>query len=177
MRIASLRRRLLVVLALAGALPLLAACGWHLRGTAGAAMPASLSILRVQMSGSQGDYDPLLIVVREVLQVQGGAKVADGKDLPTLHLYDEAVSNRVLSVDSTSKVREYMLRYEVSFRVTDARGVEMAPAQTVIMQRAVTFDRLHVLAKEREERELLTELKRDAAQQILQRLSQIGPAG
>jgi LPS-assembly lipoprotein len=125
------------------------------------------------MSGGEGDYDPLLIAVREALQVQGGAKVTEGKDLPTLHLYNEAVSNRVLSVDTTGKVREYMLRYEVSFRVTDAAGNELAPAQTVVMQRAVSFDRLHVLAKEREERELLVELKRDAAQQILQRLSHL----
>ena len=157
--------------------PLLAACGWHLRGTAGAPLPPSLMVLRVQMAGGQGDYDPLLIAMRDTLQVQGGAKVSDATDLPTLHLYNEAVSNRVLSVDSTSKVREYMLRYEVSFRLTDAHGNEMAPPQTVIMQRAVTFDRLQVLAKEREERELLVELKRDAAQQILQRLSQIGRTG
>jgi LPS-assembly lipoprotein len=80
-------------------------------------------------------------------------------------------------VDSTVKVREYMLRYEVSFRVTDAHGNEMAPPQTVIMQRPVTFDRLNVLAKEREESQLLSELKRDAAQQILQRLSQLGRPG
>jgi LPS-assembly lipoprotein len=154
----------------------LSGCGWHLRGTAGATLPSSLATLRVTMSGGEGDYDPLLIAVREALQVQGGAKVTEGKDLPTLHLYNEVVGNRVLSVDTTGKVREYMLRYEVNFRVTDAAGNELAPAQTVVMQRAVTFDRLHVLAKEREERELLVELKRDAAQQVLQRLAQLGAA-
>ncbi|KPK68822.1 MAG: hypothetical protein AMJ84_10555 [Acidithiobacillales bacterium SM23_46] len=159
------------------ALPLLAACGWHLRGTTGATLPSALAVLRVQRSGGGGEYDPLLIAVRDALQVQGGAKVADGKDLPTLFLYNEMVTNRVLSVDSTVKVREYMLRYEVSFRVTDAHGNEMAPPQTVIMQRPVTFDRLNVLAKEREESQLLSELKRDAAQQILQRLSQLGRPG
>jgi len=165
------------VLALLVALPLLVACGWHLRGTEGVILPPSLSVLRVQMSGGEGMYDTLFIALREALQVQGGAKIVDGPNLPTLHLYNPAVTNRVLSVDSTSKVREYMMRYEVSFRVTDAYGGELAPAQTLILQRPVAFDRLSVLAKEREEAELVTELKRDAAQQILQRLSRIGHSG
>jgi len=174
MRAARLGR---AVLALLIALPLLVACGWHLRGTEGVILPSSLSVLRVQMTGGEGAYDTLLIAMREALQVQGGAKIADGPNLPTLHLYNPVVTNRVLSVDSTSKVREYMMRYEVSFRVTDALGGEIAPVQTLILQRPVAFDRLSVLAKEREEAELVTELKRDAAQQILQRLSRIGRAG
>lgn len=170
-------RQCRAVLALLIALPLLVACGWHLRGTEGVILPSSLSALRVQMTGGEGAYDTMLIAMREALQVQGGAKIADGPNLPTLHLYNPVVTNRVLSVDSTSKVREYMMRYEVSFRVTDAHGGELAPVQTLILQRPVAFDRLSVLAKEREEAELVTELKRDAAQQILQRLSRIGRAG
>jgi len=164
--------RLVLVLAM----PLLVACGWHLRGTGGVVLPSSLSVLRVQMSG-HGQNDPLVIEVRNALQLQGGAKVTDGKNLPTLDLYDEKVSNRVLSVDSTSKVREFMVRYQVSFRVTDARGNELGPPQTVITQRAINFDRLNVLATDREQSELVADLKRDAAQQILQRLSNLGQSG
>jgi len=167
----------LPALLLVVSLPLLAACGWHLRGTVGATLPPALATLRVQMSGGEGENDPLLVAMRAALQGQGRAKIVDRQDLPTLHLYNEVVSNRVLSVDSTGKVREYMLRYEVSFRVTDLHGNELEAPQTVILQQAVTFDRQHVLEKEREERELLVELKRDAAQQILQRLSNLGQSG
>jgi outer membrane lipopolysaccharide assembly protein LptE/RlpB len=49
----------------------------------------------------------------------------------------------------------------------------LSEPQTVKVQRDHQFDRLNVLAKEREERELRNEMQRDAAQQILRHLSRI----
>jgi outer membrane lipopolysaccharide assembly protein LptE/RlpB len=49
----------------------------------------------------------------------------------------------------------------------------LSEPQTVKVQRDHQFDRLNVLAKEREEQELRREMQRDAAQQILRRLSRI----
>jgi hypothetical protein len=68
-------------------------------------------------------------------------------------------------------VSEYLLKYELSFRLTDAAGQELAALQTIRLQRDYRFDPLNVLAKEREEQELKRDLQRDGVQQILRRLA------
>jgi LPS-assembly lipoprotein len=59
--------------------------------------------------------------------------------------------------------------------LTGKDGKALAESQTIRVQRDHAFDRLNVLAKEREEQELRREMQRDAVQQILRRLSRITP--
>ena len=76
-------------------------------------------------------------------------------------------------VTAIGKVDEYLLKYEVSFRLVDKRDKMLSPPQTIRLQRDHPFDRLNVLAKEREEQELRRVMQRDAVQQILRRLSRL----
>lgn len=146
----------------------LSGCGFHLRGTGGVALlPASLATLQVVMSGAAAN-EPLETAVRETL-TQAGAQVVETNGVPMLILLGERVSTRVASVSTaTAKASEYLLQYTTSFRLD---GPQPVPAQTIRLQRDYSFDPEQVLAKEQQEQELLRDMRRDAAQQIVRRLA------
>ncbi len=160
---------------LLAALGVLSSCGFHLRGTGKVEFPPMLSTLRVVVENSQQQNDPLLVAMKNALRTQTDVQIEDTGDAPLLVLYGERSDSQVLSVSSTGKADEYLLKYEVSFRLTGKDGKEVAESQTVRVQRDIAFDRLNVLAKEREEQELRRAMQRDAVQQILRRLSRIAP--
>jgi LPS-assembly lipoprotein len=135
--------------------------------------PAALSVLRVRMEGNLLENHPLLVAVKNALRTQTDIQIQESGDAPQLVLYDERLGSRVLSVTSAGRADEYLLKYEVSFRLMDADNKPLSEPQTVKLQRDHQFDRLNVLAKEREEQELRGEMQRDAAQQILRRLARI----
>lgn len=156
-------RARLGTLVLAG---VLSACGFHLRGSGGGiTLPAALSTVRVVAPGP-AQNEPLTVAVRETL-AQAGARIVDA-GVPALVLVSEQVESRVASVSTaTAKASEYLLQYAVTFRLD---GPQSLPAQTVRLQRDFTADPTQVLAREQQERELLRDLRRDAAQQIVRRV-------
>ena len=173
LQIASNDGRRFFLLLLASCHLLLVSCGFHLRGTGNVDIPPSLSVLQVRVEGSLLENNPLLAAIKNALRTQTNIQIQESGDVPQLILYGEQSDNRVLSVTSTGKVEEYLLKYEVSFRLMDKEGKLLSPSQTVKVQRDYRFDRLNVLAKEREEQELRREMQRDAVQQILRRLSRV----
>jgi len=168
----AMRMRRFVLLA---ALGVLSSCGFHLRGTGKVEMSPVFSTLRIMVEGNQQQNDPLLVAMKNALHTQTDVQIEDTGDAPLLVLYGERSDSQVLSVGSTGKADEYLLKYEVSFRLTGKDGKALAESQTIRVQRDHAFDRLNVLAKEREEQELRREMQRDAVQQILRRLSRITP--
>jgi len=152
---------------------LLSGCGFHLRGAGEYRLPPALATLRVVVEGSSQQYDPLRVAMTNALRDQAGVDVVDATDVPTLVLFAQRSDSQLLSVISTGMANEYLLNYEVSFRVADKNGKVLSKPQTVRVQRNQAFDRLNVLATERERREFQREMQRDAVQQILRRLSRI----
>lgn len=149
------------------------ACGFHLRGAGELRLPPELATLRVTVEGSTQQYDPLRLEMTGALRSQAGVDVVDAADVPALVLFAQRSDSQLLSVSSTGQANEYLLKYEVSFRVADRNGKPLAGPQTVRVQRNQAFDRLNVLATEREEREFRREMQRDAVQQILRRLAHV----
>jgi len=147
---------------------LIAACGFHLRGTGGVAeLPASLSEVRV-ISPSSLANDPLTVAVRTALK-QAGARVVETPGAPAVVLLGEQIESRVSSVSTaTAKASGYLLLYSMSFRLDGASPV---PSRTIRLQRTYTYDPNQVLAREQQERELSRELRRDAAQQMVRLLA------
>ena len=152
---------------------LLVACGFHLRGAGEYRLPPPLATLRVVVGGSTQQYDPLRVEITNALRTQAGVDVIDATDAPTLVLFAQRSDSQLLSVSSTGMASEYLLKYEVSFRVADKNGKALMESQTVRVQRNHAFDRLNVLAAEREEQEFGRDMQRDAVQQILRRLAKI----
>ena len=162
----SLRRRRMFIL---GGCLLLSACGFHLRGQESAQLPASLATLHI----SAATYAPLTVELRNALKGQAGIRLVEGLDASaaTLILGGEQIQSQVQAIDIAGKVSVYLLNYSVTFSLNGADGKVRLPAQTIKLQREYTFDKLSVLAKEREDEFLRQEMRRDAVQQILRRLA------
>jgi LPS-assembly lipoprotein len=112
--------------------------------------------------------------MRNALQSQAGAQVVDTPGVPTLTLLDESADSQVLAIDSTGKASHYLLNYKLTFALADATGRELLSAQSVKLQREYSFDKLSVLATEKENEFLRREMRRDAVQQVLRRLAGVG---
>lgn len=149
----------------------LAGCGFQLRGTDATALPPELAVMRVTMSGGAA-WPPLLVAVREALRTQGGARLSDEPGVPTLALYEEYAESEVLATDSGGRASDYLINYRISFALLDAGGKEWLPRQNIKLQRDFRSDRLNVLAGERENEFLRREMRHDAVQQLMRRLSQ-----
>ncbi len=162
--------RLLVV---AGVL--LGGCGFHLRGTRHAVLPAQFSVLRVTMSGGTA-YPPLLVEMRDALRTEAGAHLTDNPavHVPTLTLWGESIGSEVAAIDITGRATEYLLDYRVSFSLSGADGKPIIPARTIKIQREYGFNRLNVLATERENAFLQDAMRRDAVRQIIRQLALVG---
>ncbi|MCY4285397.1 MAG: LPS assembly lipoprotein LptE [Thiotrichales bacterium] len=166
-------RNVVLALPIAIAIAMASGCGYQLRGAA--SLAPELGAMRVTGPGD---------IRTAVIRVLGGAGVpvepagGSGDDSAgdsagtVLHLEDERLDRRVLSVDpDTVREREFELAYRVTFRVTDAQGEELVPKQTVSLLRDYVFDTRAVLAKDREQEVLHAELRRDAAARIVDRVA------
>jgi len=147
-------------------------CGFQLRGSQSVRLPPDLKVMRIVMGAG---YPPLLVEVRNSLRVLGQVRVTDDikATVPVLNILREQSVSEVLSVDSTGRINAYLLNYRIDFSLTGADGKNLLPAQSIKLQREYTFDRLNVLATERQAEFLQNEMRRDAAQQILRRLASL----
>jgi LPS-assembly lipoprotein len=152
---------------------LLAGCGFHLRGASSVVLPPELNVMRVTMG--RDSYPPLLVEMRNALLALGAVRLTDdiSAEVPVLRLYGETSASEVLAVDSSGRVSGYVLNYRVDFSLDDGKGKALLPRQPVKLQREYTFDRLNVLATEKQSDFLQNEMRRDAAQQILRRLASL----
>lgn len=152
---------------------LVSACGFHLRGKGPqAVVPQELATMSVRFSDSRAINTPLLKILRDAMRQQAKIQLVSASETqyPQLILSNEQTDSRVLTVSTTGRVKERMLEYRVSFRlVLDKK--ELLSSQDIHIQRDYSFDSLNVIAKEREEKYLLKQLRHRAAQQILRRLS------
>ena len=124
---------------------------------------------------SSAAYAPITVEMRNALKGQAGVTIVEDLDIPatTLRLYDEVIESQVLAIDITGKVSDYLLNYSVTFSLTAADGKPLFGPQTIKLQREYTFDKLNVLAKEKEDEFLRVEMQRDAVQQILRLLARV----
>lgn len=107
--------------------------------------------------------------------IQSGTDVKLTDDPKTadaiLELSNERREKIILSLSGSGRVREFRLRYSVSFRVHDAKGQDYVPTSTVQLTRDMTYDDTEILAKEAEEQLLFRDMQTDMVQQVLRRLA------
>lgn len=90
-----------------------------------------------------------------------------------LEILGETQQKQILSLSAAGRVQEYLLRYRIAFRVRDAAGRELLPAEEITLERDLIYDDAAALAKENEEVFLYQEMREDAIQQLVRRLSVI----
>lgn len=160
----SMKKILIIVLS-----TFLLSCGFQLRGTESASIPFET----IYISASDGQA-----IIRELkysIQSSGKTLVLD-KPLDaeaTLHIISAKYTKHIWSISGSGRVREFQLRYRLSYRLTDSKGVELVPTSVVNLSRILPYADAQVLAKQAEEKMLAREMYRDTAQQIIRRLSKL----
>lgn len=160
-------RILLLLLALS-----LSACDFHLRGhnLQGAGFPFSRVYLK---SATPSPFVADLQNSLELYKIQLTATAAEA-DL-TLEVVSEASGRQILALSGAGQVREFQLTYRVSLRAYDKQMQDWLPADEISLQRSLTYDDAQILAKEQEEALLYRDMRSDAVQQVMRRLSRAKP--
>lgn len=145
----------------------LAACGFQLRGQ------ASLPFNTIYISFPVGH--PIGTDVRRLVQSGTTTRVVDkAKNAQaTLEIISAENDKQIMSVSGGGRVREFELRYRVSFRLVNAKGEELIPTSEIALRRILPYTDAQVVAKEGEEAMLVREMQGDSADQILRRLEAV----
>src|SRR6185312_3109011 len=118
---------------------------------------------------------PIGMDVRRLIQAGTTTRVVDKAKgaQTTLEIISVVNDKQIMSVSGGGRVREFELRYRVSFRLSDAKGVDLIPTNEIALRRILPFTDAQVVAKEGEEAMLVKEMQNDSAQQILRRLEAV----
>ena len=147
----------------------MAGCGFQLRGVAD--VPFETLYLPNATSG-------IALDLKRNIQTGTRVKVLDDAKgaQAVLHFTEETRQKEILSLTGTGRVREFQLRYRVGFRVSDNKGGDFVPQNTIQLTRDITFNDTEILAKEQEEQLLFRDMQADMVQQIMRRLATAKPA-
>ena len=83
------------------------------------------------------------------------------------------LKRRILSVSGTGRVREFQLRFKISFQVTDQKGRELVPDTDIEVTRVLPFSDSAFLSSQAEEKMLLKDMKKDAILKLMDRLGKV----
>lgn len=148
----------------------LSSCGFQLRGQASIPYKAVF----VETTAYSLFANELETAIRSGRQT----RVVDNRNEAeaVIKIVSEGQEKHILSLSSGGKVREFELRYKVAYRLTDRAGKELTAPGEIYLRRTMTYDDTEVLAKESEELLLFRDMKADAVQQMLRRMSVAKPA-
>jgi LPS-assembly lipoprotein len=146
---------------------LLNGCGFHLRGMVD--MPKWLNNVAIFVQPAQRELEPLLQSQLQSYKIQ---VISD----PTIANYWLIVENdnfqqNISSISSSTTPRQYQLVYTVRFKLQRADGEEIIPPKSIAISRQITINSNRILGSNDEEESFKIEMKRDAATQIINRIS------
>lgn len=171
-----LRRGALYAAVLAASLTV-SACGFHLRGEGG-----HYTLPFPTMYVGLPESSPLAIDLKRNIRANGGttvvssAKDADGV-IEVLSNPEKTKAKTILSLNSNGRVRQYLLTYNIVFRVLDKQGAELLGPTQLMLTRPIDFNETQLLAKEQEEALLYKDMQTDLVQQMMRRIAAVKTAG
>src|SRR5665647_1344006 len=134
----------------------LSACGFQLRGQ------ASLPFETIYISFPVGH--PIGTDLKRLIKAGTNTRVVDKAKgaQTTLEIISVVNDKQIMSVSGGGRVREFELRYRVSFRLFDAKGVDLIPTNEIALRRILPYTDAQVVAKEGEEAMLVKEMQTDS---------------
>jgi LPS-assembly lipoprotein len=148
----------MICLSMAG----LAGCGFHLRGTQTAAIPAEYQQLTLNLPKEAKLLDEPLRVYLQSL----GVTVNQNKQAPVLKITDYSSVRQLLS----GRLTEVQLRLQVTFHIEDSLGNPLTTENTIYARRNYQYAIDTVNTENQEEAHLIEQMNLDAAQQIARQL-------
>lgn len=142
-------------------------CGWRLRGQID--LPPEME--RTFLKGT-APYSELGVLLQNKLKGADASLVSEQNQATAiLHILEDKVDKRVLSIDSTGRASEYELNYILRFKLTDKSGKTLVDEQTVTTVRELSYDSENVLSTSDEEQRLKKDMVRFGVQQMLRRIN------
>jgi len=149
---------------------LLAACGFHLRGTGSSrtALPEDWKSMHLVSDTPNSEFSRNVTAVFAANGVQWTER-ADARY--SLILSPERFDQRSLSLNSEARVSEYELTMSSQFSVVDAGNREVMPTTPVSVIKQMENDPRNVVGKEGEVQLIQNEMRYELAEQIMRRIS------
>jgi LPS-assembly lipoprotein len=146
---------------------LLSGCGFHLRGLID--MPRWLNHVSVIIERAQRDIRPALTEYLQSYDIIVESSPAQAKYW--LIVQQDNLQEQIASVSSSATPRQYELTYTVTFKLVEAKGREIMPPSAISVTRQATINSNRILGSTQEEALLIKEMRREAATQIVYKLS------
>lgn len=146
---------------------LLTACGFHLRGMAD--MPPWLNNVSIVIQNAHRDLGPLIKNQLESYNIEVNPDPARADYL--LIIQSDGIQQQMTNVSASTAPRQYLLIYDVQFNLVKRKGAVIIPNNRVIVTRQLTINSDRILGSNSEETLLSSEMRRDAAMQIINRLN------
>ena len=160
---ATMRNLLLAALATLTA-ALLSACGFQLRGAAN--LPYDTLYVAAPYTSSFVNEFRRAVVSGSRTRVVDNPQAAQA----TLHVVAETREKLILSLSGGGRVREFQLRYRVTYRLLAQNNQELRPATQILLHRDLSYNDSDTLSKESEEALLYRDMQTDAVSQLLRQL-------
>jgi len=147
----------------------LTACGFKLQTRS--ELPPEMQQTRLEIDSPYSTFARRL----EVLLEQNGATIVQsGENAAILEVPQNQIRREIQSIGDNARVREYLIRQTVQFRLLDSEGNEMVPLQTLEQSRIYEFNEQDILAAERENEFLRDDLSDSLARMVVRRLGTYG---
>ena len=148
---------------------LVTACGFQLQSRS--ELPPEMQRTRLEISSPYSEFARRL----ETHLEQNGVQVVTGlTNAAILEVPQNTVRREIQSIGDNARVREYLIRHSVQFRLLDSEGTEMIPLQTFEQSRVYSFNAQDILAAERENEFLRKDLADSLARMVVRRLGTYG---
>lgn len=147
------------------ALGLLNACGFHLQSKP--ELPPEIQRIRLEI---QDPYSQFARRLETHLEQSGVNVVKARTDVAVLEVPLNTNRKEIQSIGDNARVREFLIRHTVQFRLLAIDGAELIPLQTIEQSRVYSFNEQDILAAEREDEFLRTDLADSLARMVVRRL-------
>ena len=151
------------------AMVLVSACGFQVQTRA--ELPPEMQRTRLEVQSPDSEFARRL----EVHLEQNGVEVVTALgDAAVLEVPLNRTRKEIQSIGDNARVREFLVRHTVQFRLLDSEGKEMIPMQTFEQSRIYQFNEQDILAAERENEFLRDDLADSLARMVVRRLGTYG---
>lgn len=145
----------------------LSACGFHLRGQ----IPVPEWLNNVALISQDGNSELMALLKSQLesykIEVQPDPALANY----WLIIHRINLKQQIVSVGSSTNPRQYQLILSIEFMLQTRKGQIIKPTRTISLSRQLTVNNDRILGSNEEETILINEMKKDAAIQIINRLS------
>lgn len=145
----------------------LSSCGFHLRAPVSLAKP--LQNLYVE---SQAPYGEVTRNIKQYLRISGIHLATSAEEAETiLKISHESIGQELLSINSSQQTRQYNLKLQINFEISDNKGRVILPSQMLTETRPLTLQSNQILASSNQAAQLYHDMRRAIVYSLMNRLA------